>query len=126
MIREYDQKLRAEGKPGLQEIREYVSFDEAYADLAAGRLDAVAQSMSNLGPLVKSRGDTYAVVQPAIGPKSYYAWVGRKDAASQPSCSSSVTASRAVNSSGKMAELQQKWFGFTMALPADELPAPLM
>jgi len=126
VIREYDQKLRAEGKPGLKEIREYVSFDEAYADLAAGRLDAVAQSMSNLGPLVKSRGDTYAVVQPAIGPKSYYAWVGRKDAASQPLVQFFSDGIARVNSSGKMAELQQKWFGFTMALPADELPAPLM
>lgn len=27
--------------------------------------------------------------------------------------------------SGKLAELQQKWFGFTMTLPEGELPAPL-
>ena len=80
VAREFDQKLKSQGKPGLKEIREYTSFDEAYADLAAGRLDAVTQSLSNLGPLVKARPDVFSVVQPAIGPKTYYAWVGRKDA----------------------------------------------
>ena len=126
VLREYDKKLKDEGKPGLKEIKEYVSFDEAYADLAAGRLDAVAQSMSNLGPLVKSRPDTFAVVQPAIGPKTYYAWVGRKDADSASLVKFFSDGIAKANTSGKMAELQQKWFGFTMAVPADRLPAPEM
>jgi polar amino acid transport system substrate-binding protein len=124
VAREFDKKLRAEGKPGIKEIREYVSFDEAYADLAAGRLDAVAQSLSNLGPLVKSRPDTFAVVQPAIGPKSYYAWVGRKDADSASLVKFFSDGIAKLNTSGKMTELQQKWFGFTMRLPADRLPSP--
>lgn len=126
VLREYDKKLKDEGKPGLKEIREYVSFDEAYADLAAGRLDAVAQSMSNLGPLVKSRPDTFAVVQPAIGPKTYYSWVGRKDGDSAALVKLFSDGIAKANTSGKMAELQQKWFGFTMTVPADRLPAPEM
>ncbi|AKH20136.1 transporter substrate-binding domain-containing protein [Sedimenticola thiotaurini] len=125
-LQDYDRKLRDAGKPSLKAIREYVSFDEAYADLAAGRLDAVAQSMSNLGPLVKRRGDTYAIVQPAIGPKTYYAWVGRKDSDSAPLVEFFSQGIAQANRSGKMTELQQKWFGFTMDLPADHLPEPMM
>lgn len=124
VVREYDKKLRAEGKPGIKEIREYVSFDEAYADLTAGRVDAVGQSLSNLGPLVKSRPDAYAVVQPAIGPKTYYAWAGRKDADSASLIKFFNDGIAKANKSGKITELQQKWFGFTTALPADRLPAP--
>ncbi len=51
VLQALDAKLKAEGQPGLKRIKEYVGFDEAYADLANGRLDGVAQSLSNLGPL---------------------------------------------------------------------------
>jgi polar amino acid transport system substrate-binding protein len=118
-------KLKAEGKPAVT-IREYVSFDEAYADLAAGRLDAVAQSLANLATLTKTRGDTYALVPGPIGPKTYFAWVGRKDAASAPLVAFFNKGIAEAQRSGKMAELQQKWFGFTMETPTDKLPEPTM
>ena len=118
-------KLKAEGKPAVN-IREYVSFDEAYADLAAGRLDAVAQSLANLATLAKTRGDTYALVPGPIGPKTYFAWVGRKDAASAPLVTFFNKGIAEAQRSGKMAELQQKWFGFTMETPTDKLPEPSM
>ncbi|ARU04387.1 ABC transporter substrate-binding protein [Comamonas serinivorans] len=116
-------KLKAEGKPAVN-VREYVSFDEAYADLAAGRLDAVAQSLANIATLTKTRGDTYALVPGAIGPKTYFAWVGRKDAASAPLVAFFNQGIAEAQRSGKMAELQRKWFGFTMDTPTDKLPAP--
>jgi len=31
-----------------------------------------------------------------------------------------------LNRSGKMKELQQKWFGFAMDVPADKVPDPVM
>ncbi len=119
----YDQQLKATGKPGAKAIREYVSFDEAYADLAAGRVDAVAQSLSNLAPLVKTRGDTFAVLSQPLGPKTYFAWVGRKDADSAELVKFFSEGIRHAKKSGKLKELQMKWFGFTMDLP-DTLPAP--
>src|ERR1700676_1798487 len=76
----YDKKLKEEGGPGVKEIKQYVGFDEAYADLAAGRLDAVAQSVPNLGPLLKARPGVFAVLPATIGPKTYFAWAARKDA----------------------------------------------
>ena len=126
VLQAYDKKLRDEGKPGLKEIREYVSFDEAYADLAAGRLDAVSQSLPNLASLVKTRPDTFSIIEPAIGSKTYYAWVGRKDAGSESLVKLFNDGIAKANTSGKMTELQQKWFGFTMNVPADHLPEPTM
>ena len=122
-LQEFSAKLKADGKKPIT-VREYVSFDEAYADLAAGRLDAVAQSMANLATLTKTRADTYALIPGAIGPKTYFAWVGRKDAASAPLLEFFNAGIAKAKSSGKLEELQQKWFGFTMDTPVDAVPEP--
>lgn len=122
-LQEFSAKLQADGKKPIT-VREYVSFDEAYADLVAGRLDAVAQSMANLATLTKTRADTYALIPGAIGPKTYFAWVGRKDAASAPLVEFFNTGIAKAKSSGKLEELQQKWFGFTMDTPVDAVPEP--
>lgn len=123
-LREFDEKLKAGGKPGVKEIREYVSFDEAYADLGAGRLDAVAQSLPNLSTLVKTRGDVYAVINQPIGPQSYFGWVGRKDADSAALVKFFSDGIAKAAKSGKLKELQMKWFGFTMETPVDAVPVP--
>ena len=70
-LRDYDARLKREGGRGVGEIKEYVDFDQAYADLGAGRIQAVAQSLPNLAPLVKQRGDVFAILQPTIGPVTY-------------------------------------------------------
>ena len=122
----FDTKLKAAGKPGAKEIREYTGFDEAYADLAAGRLDAVAQSLSNLSTLVKTRGDVYAVIPQPIGPRTYFGWVGRKDADSASLVEFFNNGIAKAAQSGKLKELQMKWFGFSMDTPVDAVPTPSM
>jgi polar amino acid transport system substrate-binding protein len=116
-------KLRAQGKAAVT-LREYVSFDEAYADLAAGRLDAVAQSLANLSALVKTRGDVYETIGTPIGPKTYFGWVGRKDADSASLVKFFSDGIVRAKKNGKLAELQLKWFGFTMDTPIDAVPVP--
>lgn len=125
-LQAYDAKIKAAGQPGAKEIREYTGFDEAYADLAAGRLDAVAQSLSNLSTLVKTRGDLYTVMPQPIGPKTYFGWVGRKDAESESLVKFFNEGIAKAARSGQLNELQMKWFGFTMDTPVDAVPAPLM
>ena len=125
-LQSFDAKLKAAGRPGVKEIREYTGFDEAYADLAAGRLDAVAQSLSNLSTLVKTRGDLYAVVPESIGPKTYFGWVGRKDSDSASLVKFFNDGIAKAARSGKLKELQLKWFGFTMDTPVDAVPVPSM
>jgi polar amino acid transport system substrate-binding protein len=118
-----DKKLKEAGGSGLKQIKQYVAFDEAYADLAVGRLDAVAQSVANLGPLLKSRPGVFAVLPQTIGPKSYFAWVARKDADSAALLKLFSDGIAKANSDGTMKKLQEKWFGSTMDVPTT-LPAP--
>ena len=124
VLQAYDQKLKDAGQPGLKAIREYVSFDEAYADLALGRLDGVAQSLSNLGPLIKSRPGVFSTLSDMLGPQTYYGWVGRKDADSASLVKLFSDAIARANRNGTMKALQEKWFGFTMDVPADAMPEP--
>lgn len=124
ILQAYDQKLKDAGQSGLKAIRQYVSFDEAYADLALGRLDGVAQSLSNLGPLIKSRPGMFTTLDEMLGPKTYYGWVGRKDADSASLVKLFSDGIARANRDGTMKTLQEKWFGFTMDVPADAMPAP--
>ncbi|WP_322052406.1 transporter substrate-binding domain-containing protein [Paraburkholderia bannensis] len=121
-----DKKLKDAGGPGIKQIKQYVAFDEAYADLAVGRLDAVAQSVANLGPLMKARPGVFMVMPQTIGPKSYFAWVARKDADSAALVKLFSDGIARAQQDGTMKKLQQKWFGTTMDVPADALPQPTL
>lgn len=119
-----DKKLKGAGSPGIKEIKRYVSFDEAYADLALGRLDGVAQSVSNLGPLMKARPGVFMIMSQTIGPKSYFAWAARKDADSATLVKLFSDGIARANHDGTMKKLQEKWFGTTMNVPSDGMPEP--
>lgn len=109
---------------GVGELVEFVGNDEAYAALAAGRVDAVVNSVPNLAPLVKERADVFSIGLPPFGPATYFGWVGRQDADSASLVKFISDGIAKLNKSGKMAELQKKWFGFTMDVPSDALPEP--
>ncbi|HHG8771320.1 TPA: transporter substrate-binding domain-containing protein [Raoultella planticola] len=126
VLQSFDEALRADGKPGIKEIKQYVAFDEAYADLASHRLDGVAQSLSNLGPLIKTRPGVFATLPEMLGPQTYFGWVGRKDADSASLVKLIRDGIVEANRDGTMNALQQKWFGFTMTIPAADMPAPAL
>ena len=117
VLKIYNDELKKEGKPGAKEIKGYVSIQDAFADLAAGRISAVAQSISSLGPLVKARPDTFKMLPAVIGPKSYFGFVGRKGPNSDSLVNFFNDRITELKKSGKLKELQMKWFGFTMDLP---------
>lgn len=125
VLRDFEKAVLAPKGKSVKEIKEFMDYNEAYAALAARRVDAVVQSLPNLAPLVKERPDIFEIVQPAFGPATYYAWAGRKDADSEPLVAFFSDSIAKLNRSGKLAELQKKWFGFTMALPTDKVPTPL-
>jgi polar amino acid transport system substrate-binding protein len=116
-------ELEAAGTP-VSEIRTYVDFGEAYADLAAGRLAAVVNSLPNQLEAARQRPDVFEVVLPTFGPKKYFSWAGRKDEESASLNAFMDEQIRALNESGTLAELQRNWFGDVMELPSDELPEP--
>ena len=104
-------------------IREYQSFSEAYADLAAGRIVAVANSLPNIAYVAKQRPTVFSVVQPPFGATSYFGYIGRKDADSAPLLDAVDAAIVKMRNDGRLAALQSKWFGQAFETP-DTVPAP--
>lgn len=110
------------GKGGPVTVSTYTDFSEAYADLGAGRIQAVVNSLPNLLEAARQRPDVFEVVLPTFGPKTYFSWAGRNDADSASLNALMDAELVKLNTSGKLAELQKKWFGAPMELP-ETLPA---
>ncbi|MDD1499129.1 transporter substrate-binding domain-containing protein [Agrobacterium sp. CNPSo 3708] len=109
-------------KGGPVTVSTYTDFSEAYADLGAGRIQAVVNSLPNLLEAARQRPDVFEVVLPTFGPKTYFSWAGRNDADSASLNALMDAELGKLNTSGKLAELQKKWFGAPMELP-ETLPA---
>jgi polar amino acid transport system substrate-binding protein len=109
---------------GVKEIKEYIGSPNAYADLEAGRLAAVAGSLPNLAYLVKTRPDTFELVLPAFGPEAYFGWMARKDDGSRQLVDAINASLVKLSKNGKLKELQLRWFGVEMDLPTEGIPTP--
>ena len=109
--------------PGKVDAREYVGFNEAYADLAAGRIVAVGNSLPNIAFVAKQRPDTFEVVLPTFGTKTYFGFIGRKDPDYASLDDAIQAAMLKIKADGRMAKIQQKWFGTTFDTP-DSVPTP--
>jgi polar amino acid transport system substrate-binding protein len=116
-------KAYAATLPKPPEIREYVDNNQAYADLAAGRIAAVANSMTNIAYVAKQRPEAFAVVTPPFGAKVYFAYALRKDADSKPLADAFNAALVKMHDDGRLAALQKKWFGVAMDAPTT-MPTP--
>lgn len=98
-------------------IREYVDNNQAYADLAAGRIAAVANSLPNISYVAAQRPQVFAVVQPPFGKKSYFAYLGRKDEDAASLIQALDQALAKLHADGRLAALQKKWLGAAMQTP---------
>jgi polar amino acid transport system substrate-binding protein len=99
------------------EIREYPGNTEAYADLAAGRIAGVANSLPNISFVAKQRPDTFAVVLPPFGVKAYFGYPGMKDADHASLMDAIDQAMLKIKADGRLAEIQKKWFGASFDTP---------
>ena len=109
--------------PGKCTEKEYVGFNEAYADLAAGRIVAVGNSLPNIAFVAKQRPDTFEVVLPSFGTKSYFGFMGRTDPDYASLMDAVQDAMLKIKGDGRMATLQKKWFGASFDTP-DSVPTP--
>ena len=98
-------------------IREYVDNNQAYADLAAKRIVAVANSLPNISFVAAQKANLYKVVQPPFGKKSYFAYLGRKDADADSLIAALDAAVTKMHDDGRLAALQKKWLGAEMDVP---------
>ena len=110
------EELKASGKPAAG-IKTYTDNNEAYADLAAGRVHVVANNLPNLLALQAKRAEAFEVIMETFGPKRYFVWAGRKDADSKALISFMNEQILLLNRSGVLAELQEKWIGGSVDLP---------
>ncbi len=102
---------------GKADVREYPGNNEAYADLAAGRIVAVGNSLPNITYVAQQRSDTFEVVKPAFGIKSYFGYVARKDDDSATLMAAITAAMLKVKADGRLAKIQKKWFGDSFDTP---------
>jgi polar amino acid transport system substrate-binding protein len=108
---------------GAGEIKVYIGSSNAYADLAAGRVEAVATSLPNLMYLAKTQ-PTFEVVLPPFGPPAYLAWVLRKTPDSMPLLDAVNAEIKKFDQDGTIKALQIKWLGKDVTLPYENIPAP--
>lgn len=99
-------------------VREYGGSNEAMADLAAGRVVGISQSLPNAAFAAKRRPDTFEVVMPPFGSKVYFGYIMRKDANSATLVEAINGAIGKMKADGRMAALQKKWFGVEFDTPA--------
>ncbi|RAK19703.1 polar amino acid transport system substrate-binding protein [Salipiger aestuarii] len=98
-------------------IGEYVSFNESYADIAAGRIVAVANSLPNIAFVAQQRPEVFKVVKPAFGTPAYFGYPGRIEPEYATLMDKIDEILLAMKADGRMATLQEKWFGTTFDMP---------
>jgi polar amino acid transport system substrate-binding protein len=107
----------SETLPSKVDIREYPAFTESYADLAAGRIAGVANSLPNIAFVASQRKGTFEVVLPPFGQKSYFGFIGVKDADHAPLMDAIDAAILKMKADGRLAKMQEKWFGASFDTP---------
>jgi len=97
--------------------REYPGNNEAYADLANGRIAAVANSLPNISYVAQQRPGIFSVVLPPFGVKTYFGYPSRKDEDSASLYAAINGILLKMKADGRMAALQEKWLGMTFDTP---------
>ena len=92
----------------LGEVVQYVSYPEAYQDLAIGRTAYVVNTIINLDSLVKERPNMFELGQP-VSSQIYIGWAVKKGNAELLQFLDDFLLAQRKN--GQMYALQAKWFG---------------
>jgi polar amino acid transport system substrate-binding protein len=122
IIKVFEAKLKASGKPGFKDVKQYEHYPEAYQDLINKRIDAVVNSRSTMMVVMRDAPGKFKMIPGISDITAYFGMAFRKgDEALRDYVNSQLTAMKA---DGRLAKLQDKWFGATMETP-NEIPAVL-
>jgi len=108
-LSQLDAKLQALGGK-LGKVVQYQSYPEVYTDLANGRLDYAVNSVVNASVLVREKPKVFALGEATTG-LGFIAWPIAKD--NDQVLEFLTGFATHLRESGKLKELQQKWFGMT-------------
>jgi polar amino acid transport system substrate-binding protein len=114
-----DAEMKARGDAGFARILGFKSTDDMRLALASGQIDIGTIPSFSLASMQQQRPNTYERLA-TIGTGTLFAWVAHPDGADLRDRIN--LALDTLEAAGTLKELQEKWFGFEMELPADYLP----
>jgi polar amino acid transport system substrate-binding protein len=115
IIKVFEAKLKAEGKPGYADVKQYEHYPEAYQDLINRRVDAVVNSKSTMMVVMHDAPGQFKMLEGVSDITAYFGMAFRKEDVSFQEFVNVQLAE--MKSSGELAKLQEKWFGGTMETP---------
>jgi polar amino acid transport system substrate-binding protein len=115
IIKDFEKKLTAAGKPGYADVKQYEHYPEAYQDLLNKRTDAVINSRSTLMVLMHDAPGKFKMISGISDIPAYYGMAFRKeDVALRDFFNDGLAA---MKKDGSLTKLQEKWFGTAMETP---------
>ena len=122
IIKVFEAKLKADGKPGYADVKQYEHYPEAYQDLINKRVDAVVNSKSTMMVVMRDAPGQFKMIGGVSDITAYFGMAFRKDDTAFQAFVNTQLAD--MKTSGELAKLQEKWFGGTMETP-NTVPAVL-
>jgi polar amino acid transport system substrate-binding protein len=122
IIKTFEAKLKAAGKPGYADVKQYEHYPEAYQDLLNKRIDAVVNSKSTMLVVMKDAPGKFKMIGGVSDITAYFGMAFRKEDVAFQSFVNEQLAG--MKKDGTLSKLQEKWFGSTMETP-DAVPAVL-
>jgi polar amino acid transport system substrate-binding protein len=115
IIKGFDAKLKAAGKPGFSDVKQYEHYPEAYQDLLNKRIDAVVNSRSTMMVVMRDAPRKFKMIAGISDITAYFGMAFRKeDAALRDFVNTQLAA---MKQDGTLTKLQEKWFGGAMETP---------
>jgi polar amino acid transport system substrate-binding protein len=115
IIKGFESKLKASGKPGYEDVKQYEHYPEAYQDLLNKRIDAVVNSRSTMMVVIRDAPGKFKILSGVSDITAYFGMAFRKEDAAMRAFVNTQLA--AMKQDGTLATLQEKWFGGTMDTP---------
>jgi polar amino acid transport system substrate-binding protein len=115
IIKVFEAKLKAAGKPGYGDVKQYEHYPEAYQDLLNKRTDAVVNSRSTMMVVMRDAPGKFKMIAGVTDITAYFGMAFRKeDTALRDFVNTQLAA---MKQDGTLGKLQEKWFGDTMETP---------
>lgn len=109
-----DERLKGAKGAGFKDVKTYDDHPAAYLALGQGSVDGVLNTVPTLAVVLRDRPGVFSIVQ-NVGGRNSHGYAFRKEDTEIAAFFDKRIAE--MMSSGEMAALQEKWFGFRMDVP---------
>jgi polar amino acid transport system substrate-binding protein len=114
VLTNYNEQLKASGKAGAR-IVHFQSDPELFLGLANGQIDGAVETTLVIAEAMRKQPDLFEVAGIISDKPYYFGWVTRpEDTELRDAINEEI---RKLRDDSTLAELQEKWFGFTMEIP---------